>query len=44
MGEQPTPSSRPRSFSADSPFSLLGILLAALLGIVLGGVIALLLI
>jgi len=34
------PHRKPRSFSADSPFSLIGILIAAMLGIILGGLIA----
>lgn len=39
---EPNPGNRhkPRSFSAESPFSLIGILIAALLGIIVGGLIA----
>jgi hypothetical protein len=40
MEPNPANRSKPRSFSAESPFSLIGILIAALLGIILGGLIA----
>lgn len=40
MEPNPGNSHKPRSFSAESPFSLIGILIAAMLGIIVGGLIA----
>jgi hypothetical protein len=40
MASTEVPPKKIRSFSADSPFSLIGILIAAVIGLVLGGVIA----
>lgn len=34
------PHRKPLSFSADSPFSLVGILIAAMVGIIVGGLVA----
>jgi hypothetical protein len=40
MEPNPGNSRKSRSFSAESPFSLIGILIAAMVGIILGGLIA----
>lgn len=42
MSESPPPG-KPRSFTADSPFSLLGILISVVIGLVIGGIAVLLL-
>lgn len=42
MPEPTSAPHKPRSFTADSPFSLLGILIALVIGVALGGFISLL--